>query len=400
MFALFVCESTSAIPSLRRSIINSGLIQFQVPSSCPVTYIEHVVVNTSITVHGKRGDVEIQLCSPQHTNSVLLPKRRSDYSSKDISRWPFMTVASWGEDPRGVWSVTIQSDGELTATEMELLVFGTADTPVAMKRILRDQCHPECRGGCAQEGAEFCDDCLHYRVNSSRECVEECPAGTYAKHDVCWSCDPVCLTCTGPGVSSCSTCSPDTRTVKGQCLADEDQVDQATTPSEDSQPPLTSLVVASEAQQTESTSRGPLSPITLSSMSSAVTPDSASSAVTPDSASSAVTPDSVSSAVTHDSASLVVASKAQQTESASPGVKTLDTTATDSQNSYSTVIGVVIGCVAGGTCVLTIVVVTGALIGAIMCTKYRRRWQAVPIGGTNSIRYSSIAAQEVELYAL
>ena len=327
-----------------------------------MTYIEHVVVNTSITVHGKRGDVEIQLRSPQHTNSVLLPKRRSDYSTKDISRWPFMTVASWGEEPRGVWSVTIQSDGELTATEMELLVFGTADTPVAVRHI-PSQCHTECRGGCAQEGAEFCDDCLHYRVNSSRECVEECPSGTYAEHDVCWSCDPVCLTCTGPGATTCSTCSPDTRMVKGQCLADEDQVDQATTPSEDTQLPLTSLVVASKAQQTESTSRGPLSPITLSSMSSAVTPDSASSAVTPDSASSAVTP---------DSASLVVASKAQQTESASPGVKTLDTTATDSQNSYSTVIGVVIGCVAGGACVLTIVVVTGALIGAIMCTKHRR----------------------------
>ena len=225
-----------------------------------------------------------------------------------------MTVASWGEDPRGVWSVTIQSDGELTATEMELLVFGTADTPVAMKRILRDQCHPECRGGCAQEGAEFCDDCLHYRVNSSRECVEECPAGTYAEHDVCWSCDPVCLTCTGPGATSCSTCSPDTRLVKGQCLADEDQVDQATTPSEDTQLPLTSLVVASEAQQTESASRGPLSPITHSmslavipdSVSSTITPDSASSAVTPDSASSVVTPDSASSAVTPDSESSVV----------------------------------------------------------------------------------------------
>ena len=299
-----------------------------------MTYIEHVVVNTSITVHGKRGDVEIQLCSPQHTNSVLLPKRRSDYSSKDISRWPFMTVASWGEDPRGVWSVTIQSDGELTATEMELLVFGTADTPVAMKRILRDQCHPECRGGCAQEGAEFCDDCLHYRVNSSRECVEECPAGTYAEHDVCWSCDPVCLTCTGPGATSCSTCSPDTRLVKGQCLADEDQVDQATTPSEDTQPPLTSLVVASEAQQTES---------------------------------------------------------------ASPGGKALDTMPTDSQNSYSTVIGVGIGCVAGGTCVLTIVVVTGALIGAIMCTKHQRRRQTGAIGGMNSIRYSPVVGKEVEV---
>ena len=289
-----------------------------------------------------------------------------------------MTVASWGEDPRGVWSVTIQSDGELTVTEMELLVFGTADTPVAVRHI-PSRCHTECRGGCAQEGAEFCDDCLHYRVNSSRECVEECPAGTYAEHDVCWSCDPVCLMCTGPGTTSCSTCSPDTRMVKGQCLADEDQVDQATAPSVETQPPLTSLVVASKAQQTESTSRGPLSPITHSSTSLAVIPDSVSTAVTP------------------DSASLVVASKAQQTESASPGGKTLDTTATDSQNSYSTVIGVVIGCVAGGACVLTIVVVTGALIGAIMCTKHRRRRQAGAIGGMNSIRYSPVAGKEVEV---
>ena len=336
-----------------------------------MTYIEHVVVNTSITVHGKRGDVQIKLRSPLHTESILLPKRRSDYSTKDISHWPFMTLASWGEDPRGVWSIIIQISGTVNTTEMDLTVFGTADTPVAVGHI-PSQCHSECRDGCAQEGAEFCDDCLHYRVYSSRECVEECPAGTYAEQDVCWSCDPVCLTCTGPGATSCSACSPDTRMVKGQCLADEEQVDQATAPSKDTQPPLTSLVVASKAQGSESARRGPLSPITHSGMSSSVTPDSAS---------------------------LVLASKTQQTESASHGGKTLDTMATDSQNSYSTLIGVVIGCVVGGTCILTIVVVTGVLIGAIMCTKHRGR-QVGAIGGMNNIRYSSVAAKEVELYAV
>lgn len=304
---------------LCRSIGNSGLIQFQVPSSCAVTYTEHVVVNTSITIHGRRGDVQLKLRSPKHTESVVLPKRRADYKANDISHWPFMTVASWGEDPRGVWSMTIQTSGSATATEMELSVFGTADTPVAMKRTPRDQCHAQCRSGCVKEGAEFCDDCLHYRVNSSRECVEECPAGTYAEHDVCWPCDPVCLTCTGPGAASCSTCSPDARTVNGQCLPGTDHMNQTTAPSEGVQPSLTSHVVApkTSAQRPQSTSLSIDTKVTdsqnslpgsipLPSLAVAPPLDSTSSVITPASKSSVVTSGSTSSAIASGSTSSAV----------------------------------------------------------------------------------------------
>ena len=179
-----------------RTVSGSGLVQFELSHGCHVTYAEHVIVNTSISVHSRRGDVELRLLSPQNTESVLLPKRRSDYITKDISNWPFMTVASWGEDPRGEWSMTIH--GSVTVSRLELLVFGTADTPVAMKRIPIDQCSPQCQGGCSQKGAaEYCDNCLHYRVKSTRECVEVCPEGTYAKDAVCWPCAPVCLSSAG-----------------------------------------------------------------------------------------------------------------------------------------------------------------------------------------------------------
>ena len=220
-----------------------------------MTYAEHVIVNTSISVHSRRGDVELRLHSPQNTESVLLPKRRSDYITKDISNWPFMTVASWGEDPRGKWSMTIH--GSVTVSRLELLVFGTADTPVAMKRIPRDQCSPQCQGGCSQKGAaEFCDNCLHYRVKSTRECVEKCPEGTYAKDAVCWPCASVCLTCTGEGEAACSSCSSAASLVGGICIADKLPVNRTTALDERVLPALAVHIAAPKisTQQLESSS--------------------------------------------------------------------------------------------------------------------------------------------------
>ena len=37
----------------------------------------------------------------------LLQKRSNDFSTSGIKDWPFMTVHNWGEDPFGMWELTI-----------------------------------------------------------------------------------------------------------------------------------------------------------------------------------------------------------------------------------------------------------------------------------------------------
>ena len=58
--------------------------------------------------HRRRGDMVIELTSPQGTTSQLLAKRPLDDSSRGLDKWPFTSVEFWGENPQGDWTVKIQ----------------------------------------------------------------------------------------------------------------------------------------------------------------------------------------------------------------------------------------------------------------------------------------------------
>lgn len=59
----------------------------------------------------RRGDLQIQLTSPQGTRSTLLAKRPHDVSKAGFSQWPFMSVHTWGERPHGTWKLEIHNEG-------------------------------------------------------------------------------------------------------------------------------------------------------------------------------------------------------------------------------------------------------------------------------------------------
>ena len=41
---------------------------------------------------------------------MLLSKRKRDKSNKGYTKWPLMSVHTWGEHPRGKWRVIIVDD--------------------------------------------------------------------------------------------------------------------------------------------------------------------------------------------------------------------------------------------------------------------------------------------------
>lgn len=59
----------------------------------------------------RRGDLQIQLTSPQGTKSTLLAKRSHDVSKAGFNQWPFMSVHTWGERPHGTWKLEIHNEG-------------------------------------------------------------------------------------------------------------------------------------------------------------------------------------------------------------------------------------------------------------------------------------------------
>ncbi|MBI4560230.1 MAG: S8 family serine peptidase [Candidatus Hydrogenedentes bacterium] len=66
--------------------------------------IEHIEVTVDIT-HPFRGDLQITLTAPSGTVSTLGTPRPD--SGDNLSNWMFTSVAHWGEDPNGTWTLTV-----------------------------------------------------------------------------------------------------------------------------------------------------------------------------------------------------------------------------------------------------------------------------------------------------
>ncbi|XP_047453838.1 furin-like protease kpc-1 [Mugil cephalus] len=71
-----------------------------------INVLEHVEVTVSINAVC-RGDLSISLESPGGTVSVLLDTRPNDASTAGLKNWTLMTVHSWGEQPRGLWTLRV-----------------------------------------------------------------------------------------------------------------------------------------------------------------------------------------------------------------------------------------------------------------------------------------------------
>lgn len=68
--------------------------------------LEHITVSVNIE-HGRRGDIEITLRSPNGYISQLSTQRRNDFTTTGYHGWKFMTVKHWDENPVGIWTITV-----------------------------------------------------------------------------------------------------------------------------------------------------------------------------------------------------------------------------------------------------------------------------------------------------
>ena len=89
--------------------------------------------------HPRRGDIKIELTSPQGTKSILLPYRNYDFINQEgYDDWPFMSVHFWGENPVGTWTLKIHyksCSGYVWMSGLRMTLHGTATIPTTVSSI-------------------------------------------------------------------------------------------------------------------------------------------------------------------------------------------------------------------------------------------------------------------------
>ena len=76
-------------------------------SSVNMSRLEHVTVTVDI-IHKKRGDIMIELISPNNVISLLATERRDDMNDSGMLNWTLMTVKHWNEFPIvGNWTLRV-----------------------------------------------------------------------------------------------------------------------------------------------------------------------------------------------------------------------------------------------------------------------------------------------------
>jgi len=73
--------------------------------------LEHINVKVWIN-HTKRGDVEVEIVSPNGIKSILASMRRSDNAQTGYPGWTFMSVKHWGENPIGDWKLKVSNQDD------------------------------------------------------------------------------------------------------------------------------------------------------------------------------------------------------------------------------------------------------------------------------------------------
>ncbi|XP_013861969.1 proprotein convertase subtilisin/kexin type 5 [Austrofundulus limnaeus] len=94
-------------------------------------------------------------------------------------------------------------------------------------------CHKAC-ATCAGAGVQACNRCAEGFLMEEWRCVSSCSAGFYATqpipeiadgHRTCRRCDASCLTCVGPSLGNCSSCSTGHSLQKGVCVVNTECTD-------------------------------------------------------------------------------------------------------------------------------------------------------------------------------
>lgn len=166
-----------------RSIPGTGTLKLTVETAaCSngnqfIKYLEHVQVVISLTFP-RRGDLTMKLISPCGTVAILLPQRGGDSSGEGFKDWEFMSTHTWGENPKGIWTLEVENHGSAqnsgTLTNWYLKMYGTAEPsqPTDFTKKAISACSIECLDGCTGPRPDQCNECKHFKSSTNNVCID------------------------------------------------------------------------------------------------------------------------------------------------------------------------------------------------------------------------------------
>ncbi|KAI9375980.1 peptidase S8/S53 domain-containing protein [Aspergillus egyptiacus] len=95
------------IPQGDKGLAASYEVTEQMMKDANIERLEHVTVTMNLN-HTRRGDLSVELRSPEGVVSHLSTPRRNDEARIGYVDWTFMTVAHWGESGVGTWTVIVK----------------------------------------------------------------------------------------------------------------------------------------------------------------------------------------------------------------------------------------------------------------------------------------------------
>ncbi|KAK6583404.1 hypothetical protein PZA11_004480 [Diplocarpon coronariae] len=116
-----------AIPQGDQGLAVSFEVTSQMLQDANLERLEHVTVTMNVN-HTRRGDLSVDLISPDKVTSHLSVTRHLDTAAEGYVDWTFMSVVHWGEAGVGTWTVllkdTVMNENNGTFVDWHLKLWG------------------------------------------------------------------------------------------------------------------------------------------------------------------------------------------------------------------------------------------------------------------------------------
>ncbi|XP_060566359.1 proprotein convertase subtilisin/kexin type 5-like [Ruditapes philippinarum] len=190
---------------------------------CPIQHLEHVQIYVSCEAYW-REHTEIHIVSPQGTDTRILRQRKQDYATGRFS-WTFMSVHTWGENPKGDWTVRLEDflncDNEMTLYSWELILHGTVTDPAdgtPKDGILGGHCDKNIQCGDGTNCLLSYNICVNCTLAEHRVINNMCVKDGYGYCNTDIPCQVENAWCNAD--NTCETCSDGYHAIDGFCKQD------------------------------------------------------------------------------------------------------------------------------------------------------------------------------------
>ncbi|CAI4219363.1 unnamed protein product [Parascedosporium putredinis] len=100
-------QVNKAIPQGEDGLSGSFEITAEMLKEANLERVEHVTVTMNVN-HTRRGDLSVDLISPDNVISHIATTRKLDTANTGYIDWTFMSVAHWGESGIGKWTIVVR----------------------------------------------------------------------------------------------------------------------------------------------------------------------------------------------------------------------------------------------------------------------------------------------------